>query len=65
MIILLRSELLSFVFFFVIISFCIPSQFLKFSGHRMGYADYREMNTSSLQNVSLFLVERNGEMLIH
>lgn len=49
--------------FFVIISFCIPSHFLNF-GHRMGYADYREMNTSSLQNVSLFSVERNGEMLL-
>lgn len=41
-------------FLFVIISFCIPSHFKFFSGHRMGYADYREMNTSSLQNVSLF-----------
>lgn len=53
-----------FLGYWVIISFCIPFHFLHFFGHRMGYADYQEMNTSSLQNVSLFLVERNGEILL-
>lgn len=46
------------------LSFGVPPHFLHFPGHRTGYADYREMNTSSPQSVSLFSLERNGEMLL-
>lgn len=42
----------------------ISSHISHFPGHRMGYADYQEMNTSSLQNVSLFSVERNSRMFL-